>query len=56
MPTGAQLVRGTDTNGNFEPLGRPKRDMDAAGVSRRDWVNQTGSDILYRGTEKWRDD
>ena len=55
MPTGAQLVRGTDTEGNFQILARPKRDMDPAGVAKRDWVNQTWSDILYRGAEKRRD-
>lgn len=55
MPTGAQLVRGTDKEGNFERLSRPRRDMDPADVARRDWVNQTWSDILYRGAEKKRD-
>ncbi len=53
--TGAQLVRGTDTFSNFEPLGRPKQDMDSGGVSARDWVNETWSEILYHGAEKRRD-
>lgn len=55
MATGAQLVRGADTKGNFEMLARPKRDMDPMDVAKRDWVNQTWSDILYRGAEKRRD-
>ena len=55
LPTGAQLVRGVDTEGNFELLSRPVRDMDPANVAKRDWVNQTWSDILYRGAERRRD-
>lgn len=55
LPTGAQLVRGTDTEGNFGPLGRPTRNMDPTDVARRDRVNQTWSDILYCGAEERRD-
>ena len=55
MTTGAQLVRGTDTEGHFETLARPTRDMDPADVAKRDWVNRTWSDILYRGAEMRRD-
>ena len=54
-PTGAQLVRGSNQFGNFEPLNRPQSDMDPDDVKKRDWVNQTWSDILYHGAERRRD-
>lgn len=53
-PTGAQLIRGSDPQGNFKKLNRPKADMDPEGLAARDWVNETWSDILYRGAEKRR--
>ncbi|QGX98203.1 phytanoyl-CoA dioxygenase family protein [Roseovarius faecimaris] len=53
-PTGAQLVRGEDTHGNFYRLGRPTRDMDPEDVRMRDKVNAEWSDILYHGAEKRR--
>ena len=52
--TAAQLIRGTDPYGNFELAGRPKVDMDPAGLAMRDKVNQTWADILYDGAEKRR--
>ena len=55
VPTGAQLIRGTDPNGHFRRLGRPKSDMDAGDIEVRNWVNETWSDILYHGAEKRRD-
>ncbi len=55
VPTGAQLIRGTDPNGHFKRLGRPKSDMDPGDIETRDWVNDTWADILYHGAEKRRD-
>lgn len=55
VPTGAQLIRGTDPHGHFKRLERPKSDMDPGDVETRDWVNDTWADILYHGAEKRRD-
>lgn len=54
-PTGAQLVRGSDPFGNFEHLPRPTSDMDPDDIKKRDWVNETWSDILYHGAKMRRD-
>lgn len=52
--TPAQLVRGEDSFGNFDTVGRPERDMGAGDIARRDQVNQLWSEILYEGAEKKR--
>ena len=54
-PTGAQLVRGSDPFANFEHLPRPASDMDPGDIKKRDWVNETWSDILYHGAKMRRD-
>lgn len=53
--TPAQLVRGEDTFGNFDAIGRPEQDMQEADIARRDQVNKVWSDILYEGAERKRD-
>jgi hypothetical protein len=52
--TGAQLVRGKDKHGNFELIDRPKSDMEPIALAKRDWINETWTDILYHGAEKRR--
>ena len=54
-PTGAQLVRGEDTEDNFYRLNRPVRDMEPDDVAIRDKVNQEWADILCHGAKKRRD-
>ncbi len=53
--TGAQLIRGTDSHGNFDPIGRPKNNMAPEDVAMRDRINQDWSDILYDGAKQRRD-
>mgnify|MGYP001564407179 CR=1 FL=1 len=53
--TGAQLVRGEDTDGNFKLLSRPTTDMNPDDIATKDWVNETWSEILYNGAEQRRD-
>jgi hypothetical protein len=55
VETGAQLIRGSDSHGNFKRIGRPKTNMDPDDLIVRDWINQTWADILYHGAEKRRD-
>ena len=55
VETGAQLVRGTDTYGNFRPLSRPKTDMDPEDLAAKAWVNNVWAEILYTGAERRRD-
>jgi len=50
----AQLVRGEDSFGNFDPIGRPTQDMAEGDVVRRDEVNQIWADILYKDADKRR--
>ena len=54
-PTGAQLVRGSDSFGNFEHLPRPKSDIEPSNIKTCDWVNETWSEILYHGVKVRRD-
>ena len=51
----AQLVRGEDAFGHFDPINRPDEDMNANDVARRDQVNKVWADILYQGAEQRRD-
>lgn len=55
METGAQLVRGTDTEGNFKPLSRPKTDMHPEDLAAKEWVNEVWAEILYQGATRRRD-
>lgn len=47
----ATLVRGVDTEGNFEHEPRPARDMDAAFVALHKRIAERNAQILYRGTQ-----
>ncbi len=49
-----QLVRGSDTHGNFPLIGRPTRDMDPDFLAAKAQVNADWADILYHGAEKRR--
>ncbi len=51
----AQLIRGKDPFGNFDLIGRPKKDMEPSDMAMRDQVNQVWSDILYDGAKQRRD-
>jgi hypothetical protein len=52
--THAQLVRGSDPNGNFELAPRPTRDMNPEDIALRDQVNAAWAEILYEGAERRR--
>lgn len=52
--TTAQLIRGSDANGNFDLIDRPDADMQAEGLALKARVNQDLADILYHGAEKRR--
>jgi len=47
----AILVRGSDTNGNFEPEEPPAYDLDPAAVARHQAIMARQQQILYRGTD-----
>ncbi|MEM7225491.1 MAG: phytanoyl-CoA dioxygenase family protein [Pseudomonadota bacterium] len=51
----AQLVRGDDTYGHFEPLPSPRADMDPGSQAARAEVNGAWAEILYQGAERRRD-
>ena len=53
--TNAQLVRGRDPLGHFDPAPRPTRDMAPGDVALRDRVNATWAEILYEGADRRRD-
>jgi non-heme Fe2+,alpha-ketoglutarate-dependent halogenase len=55
MEAGAQLVRGTDTDGNFRPLSRPDTDMSPRDLAAKQWVNDVWAEILYKGAARRRD-
>ncbi|MCS6779965.1 MAG: phytanoyl-CoA dioxygenase family protein [Geminicoccaceae bacterium] len=48
----ATLVRGTDRYGHFEPEERPAADLDPAAIAHYDEVMDRLNRVLYRGTEK----
>lgn len=50
----AQLVRGADRHGHYDPAPRPARPMDPDDVAFRDATNAVWADILYEGAEKRR--
>ena len=52
--TFVQVARGTDGQGNFPYVPRPREDMQAGDVAMRDEVNALWSDILYQGADKRR--
>lgn len=49
-----QLVRGTDTRGNFSLIGRPERDMDPEFLAAKAEINADWADILYDGADQRR--
>lgn len=53
--THAQLARGTDTHGHFDPAPRPAGDMSADDVSLWNRVGEQWTEILYHGADQRRD-
>ena len=52
----AQLVRGEDRFGHFQPLPRPKVNFDAEGLAAHAKVTLAQREALYDGAAQWPDD